>query len=58
MMQAQLAEKIETTSPYINRIIKNENGDKLPTYMEINYAVNLKWLFTIKINGKTEYIIL
>lgn len=24
--------------------------------MEINYAVNFKWLFTIKNNGKTEYI--
>ena len=24
--------------------------------MEINHAVNFKWLFTIKIDGKTEYI--
>lgn len=24
--------------------------------MEINHAVNFKWLFTMKINGKTEYI--
>ncbi len=24
--------------------------------MEINYLVNFKWLFTMKINGKTEYI--
>lgn len=24
--------------------------------MEINYAVNFKWLFTMQINGKTDYV--
>lgn len=37
--QAQLAEKIETTSPYVNRIIKKQDGVVNKTFVQIMEAL-------------------
>ena len=35
MTQAQLAEKIKTTSPYVNRIIKKQDGVVNKTFVQM-----------------------
>ena len=37
--QAQLAEKINTTSPYVNRIIKKQEGVVNKTFVQIREAL-------------------
>lgn len=46
--QAQLAEKIETTSPYVNRIIKKQDGVVNKTFVlmmeALGYDIELKYV--------------
>lgn len=39
MTQAQLAEKIKTTSPYVNRIIKKQDGAVNKTFVHMLEAL-------------------
>ena len=39
MTQAQLAEKIKTTSPYVNRIIKKQDGVVNKTFVQMLEAL-------------------
>ncbi len=39
MTQAEIAEKIETTKPYVNRVIKKQEGIVNKTYIQIMEAL-------------------
>lgn len=44
--QAQLAEKIETTSPYVNRIIKKQDGVVNKTFVQMMEALGYDIVLT------------
>ena len=61
MTQAQLAEKIKTTSPYVNRIIKKQDGVVNKTFVQmleaLGYDIELTYV-SERIRRTPQWIIM